>query len=351
VSDPEKTDVALVLAGGVAKGAFEAGALDVISRARVNVRRIVAASSGGLNAAVYGAALRNGDPRGGADRLCSLWREHATWSRVFDFSLPDTLGLRGLSTQNRVLELLREEVPRQLGAGRNPVSLRLMIAVLEGVLGNIGEQSATTYESVLPFEGADYEDPVRLEAMYEAALVSSAFPVLFPPRELSLTVGGQLKKLHGLDGGVVNNTPVKLALRDEDGTDSGLSTVIVVTPYPRVLATPPELHGVGLVSQMVEILLQERLFRDLHEAEDVNDELRAVDALASEGYTAAQIERIKQAAFDGNRKRICRLIAVRPDDALPGNVFAALFDAQLRRDYIDAGQAAAEKALAASDLV
>src|SRR5579871_3038739 len=76
---PTRNDVALVLAGGVAKGAFEAGALEVITRSKVQIRRIVAASSGALNAAVLGAAVRAGQASAGAERLSSLWDANASW--------------------------------------------------------------------------------------------------------------------------------------------------------------------------------------------------------------------------------------------------------------------------------
>ncbi|HZS35875.1 MAG TPA: patatin-like phospholipase family protein [Polyangia bacterium] len=339
-------DVALVLAGGVAKGAFEAGALQVIAGSRANVCRIVASSSGALNATVFGAALRQGDARAGAERLAKLWSERATWSQIFDFSLSDVVALRAISTERRVRELLREEADAQLKGGRNPISLRLLVAVLDGVAGNIGDQPATTYESVMAFEGGDFDTAEGRERIFDAALASSAFPFLFPPFELE--VGG--RTVHGLDGGVVNNTPVKLALRDENAVDSGLSTVLVVAPYPRVVTEPPAMSGVSLASDLVEILIDERLYRDLREAEGTNQVIRGIDALASQGFTAAQLEQVRALVLE-ERRRIVDIVAIRPAAKLHGTAFTGFFDADVRSQYLAAGREAATLALTAAGLL
>jgi NTE family protein len=71
--------VAVILAGAVAKGAFEAGALEVLASIDAQVVRIVAASSGALNGVVYAAAVRGRRERAGASELIELWRDRATW--------------------------------------------------------------------------------------------------------------------------------------------------------------------------------------------------------------------------------------------------------------------------------
>ncbi len=47
----------LVLAGAVAKGAFEIGAAQVLAQRPYGITRIAATSSGALNAAILGAGL------------------------------------------------------------------------------------------------------------------------------------------------------------------------------------------------------------------------------------------------------------------------------------------------------
>ena len=69
---------ALVLAGGVAKGAFSAGALSVLSdpetkaRLGLDVSRIVGASSGALNGVFYAAAIRSGNEAFAGQRLAQF---------------------------------------------------------------------------------------------------------------------------------------------------------------------------------------------------------------------------------------------------------------------------------------
>src|SRR5262245_43411875 len=74
--------VALILAGAVARGAFEAGALSVLAASSARVARIVAASSGALNGVAYAAAVRARRERDGAAELIALWRDHAQWEDI-----------------------------------------------------------------------------------------------------------------------------------------------------------------------------------------------------------------------------------------------------------------------------
>ena len=57
---------AVILSGGVAKGAFEAGALTVLANKGFDVTQVVGASSGSLNATMYAASVRAGRERDAA---------------------------------------------------------------------------------------------------------------------------------------------------------------------------------------------------------------------------------------------------------------------------------------------
>ena len=54
---------ALILAGAVAKAAFQAGALEIIAAAALPIARVCGTSAGALNAAVYAAGIHAGAPR------------------------------------------------------------------------------------------------------------------------------------------------------------------------------------------------------------------------------------------------------------------------------------------------
>src|SRR4051812_31969664 len=102
--------IAVVLAGAVAKGAFEAGVIRALVRADVKIVRIVAASSGALNGTVLASSVRNRDLVRGAEALVALWRDHAEWSEVFHASIRDVLKRDGVSDQKRLLALLRDHI-------------------------------------------------------------------------------------------------------------------------------------------------------------------------------------------------------------------------------------------------
>ena len=116
---------ALILAGGVAKGAFTAGVLSVLlgpegkAAARVNVHSIVAASSGALNGAFAAAVLHSGTEEREIARLVSLWLNDASFGRVFEPSFAGIFELRGASGEEKVMEILRTAIVPAPGLGRS----------------------------------------------------------------------------------------------------------------------------------------------------------------------------------------------------------------------------------------
>ena len=328
--------IAVVLAGAVAKGAFEAGALQALASRNVQVVRIVGASSGALNGTMLAAAVRARDLTGGTTRLVELWRDKAGWTDVFHASLRVLATRQGISDSGRVLALLRQQIaPLPQG---DDVNLRLLTAPLGGVTGNIGTRPATTYEAMIELTGSDFATAASLERVFTAATASSAFPLVFAPVEVP-DLGPCV------DGGAVNNTPVKWAL---DGTvrDRIDAIVLIGTNSEKRVGPPPEeLHGLALASHLANMLIGERLYRDLHEAEDVNERLGNLEALVAQGVLdRAQLDRVLAAiAWDGWRR--VRILQIRPPEELPGTAFSGFFDEALREQYIAAGIARANEVL------
>jgi NTE family protein len=319
--------IAVVLAGAVAKGAFEAGALHELTRRNVQIIRIVATSSGALNGALLASAVRTRSIAASTNRLVDLWRDGAGWGDVFHASFSAVSHRQGLSDRARVLELLRREIkPSPAG---DDIALRLLVAPLAGTTGVIGDHPATTYEAMLEFFGVDFATQPALERVFDAATASSAFPLVFAPVDLG-TLGPCV------DGGAVNNTPVKWAL---DGTeDERIDAVIVIATSSELRTTPPsDLHGLGLASHLADMLIGERLYRDLHEAEDINARVAALTALVDRGVlTSAQHEQVLSAiGWQGSRR--VKLIQIRPLGELPGSSFSGFFEEKLREQYIAAG--------------
>jgi len=234
---------------------------------------------------------------------------------------------QGVSDSSRVLALLRQQIaPMPQG---DDVELRLLTAPLGGVLGTIGKQPATTFEAMIELSGADFATAESLERVFQAAIASSAFPLVFAPVHLA-DLGPCV------DGGAVNNTPVKWAL---DGTvrDRIDAIVVIATSMEKRAGTPGELHGLSLASHLADMLIGERLYRDLHEAEDVNERLANLEALVTHDVLdRAQLARVLVAiGWDGFRP--VRILQIRPSEDLPGSAFSGFFDEALREKYIAAG--------------
>ncbi len=324
----QEPNVAVILAGAVAKGAFEAGALDVLGARNVKIVRIVGASSGALNATVLASGVHAGDVLGATSKLVKLWQDDANLSHVFHFNPKDVLTLRGLSDQTKLLRLLESNVAPRVGG--HPVDLRIIAAPLGGTASAIGKDAATTYERVFRFDQRAFENAASLLNVFTAAAASASFPGAFAPFD----PGGEVGPC--VDGGIVNNTPIKYAL--EGG---GVDTVIVVSPTAQVVA--PEamasLAGANLVGHIADMLINERLYRDLREANQVNDGL---NRLAQLGLAPELLENVK-GAIGWTGRRSLEIVTIRPLAPLPGNAFSGFVSGDTRKQTIAIGR---ERAMA-----
>ena len=225
---------AIIFGGGVAKGAFSAGAISVLASAGLRVRRVVGTSSGALNAAFYARAIRSGTEDAAGEELARIWLEEATLAKGFNVSAKGLLDLEGISTSDKILALLRRHV--RPSTGREPVDVRLVTTNSAGESGPLEPgRRGTTFEHVLRYGGSALDDKEGLEALFEGVAASAAFPLAFLP--FPLHVGG--RSVPCLDGGLTNNTPIKYAIENTPDIDR----VFVIVPYPALLDSAPELRG------------------------------------------------------------------------------------------------------------
>lgn len=321
--------IAVVLAGAVAQGAFEAGVIRALAEAEVEIVRVVAASAGALNAVVLARAVCEGDLLEGAAMLEDLWRNHAGWREVFKVDVRHLLKRDGVSDQDGLLKLLREHVTPVQADERGEVRLRLIVAPLGGRDGEIGDDVATTFEAHVDFDEAAFGSRDGLERVFEVATASAAFPIVFAPVALD-GVGPCI------DGGAVNNTPLGAALDPAMGPAVDAVVVIATSVEHRTVA-PGALHGLGLVGHLAEVLIGERLYRDLREAAQVNEGLRALDRLAADGRIAADVYEEVLDAIGWTGRRVVDLIRIRPTVQLEGNAFSGFVDDALRGEQYKAG--------------
>lgn len=352
--------VAVILAGAVAKGAYAAGALQVLAQQGLEVTRIVGTSSGALNGALYASYVRRGIERQGVAALVDLWMRSATIMKVLAPELASALRLEGVSSMAKVRDLLLPGLgPEPMGEPR-PISLRIITSPLGGIASERldalarrddgdplpAPRNRTTHEYVCDFTAADFDTREGRERIATAALASSAFPFAFLPVPLEVPELGALGAC--IDGGAANNTPIKWALGGEVGT--ALDAIIVISPTVEVRKGPPgPLRGARLLEHVLTMLVNERLYRDLREAERVNAQLERLEALRAAGtLSKEQYRQVLEALGWGSMRQI-RVVAIRPDEDLDGNSFLGFGKAALRRAYIERGIRDAEAAFAAPD--
>ncbi len=327
------TRTALILAGAVAKGAFEAGVLSVLAEREFEIGSLVSTSAGSLNASLFATGVRFNRTRLATDTLLSLWQEHAGWSDIVQPTWRGVLDHTGLSSTDALEEILFEGMERVAheppGGAARPVRLQQITTNLNGAVRRYGGIDATTFEHVIEFADEDFDTRAGRQRIAHGALASAAFPVLFVP--VTLPGVGPC-----VDGGAVNNTPISWAL------DSGIERVIVVTGNPLEIPNEPELAGTTLLGKEVDIAINERLFRDLFQARKVNEKLSALNAtLNTLPLDAGQRAKV----LDVLGWKPLELIEIRPGTSLPGNAFSALSKPALRVEYIELGRQAAERAL------
>ncbi len=325
--------VALVLAGAVAKGAFAVGAVAHLAETGCPIHRVAATSSGALTAAVLGAGMATGKLAWAAEVAKDLWLNHGAWNDVAHVSIDDWLHAKGLLDTSNLVAMVKEGIHRVVEGGPRGVvptvskvtliTTRLSPRACEG-------DDLPVYEHPIHFDVADFLDPGRWVDIATAAAASATFPGVFAPTML----GGEAY----VDGGAVNNAPISYVL-----DDPAVRRVLIVTTE----STAPEgtlaSGGMDLIGKLADILINERVSQDLAAARKTNAILERVRAaLQATGASEPTTTRV----LDALGWRELDLVLVRPEPALAGTAFSAFFDQGLRRDYIDAGERAAELALA-----
>lgn len=329
---------ALVLAGAVAKGAFEAGVTSELATRGIVFDRFVGTSAGALSATLLAAGAAVGRFEYAARKLEELWRDRA-W--VWSFLNP-TLALGGISSTRRVesmvVEALRDVV---VHAGPRPASLhRTKLTLVTTDLCGSVDQGELTHEDEHEYREAALVDERRWKEIASVAAASAAFPILFSPAKLTAPNGVRGRRV---DGGVVNNTPLSYAIDKDDGK-SGRNSIIVVSAEPNVPRRPTTLWLFPLGLRLIDILINERIGRDLVVARKRNDKRTE---LISELKGHEDID--AGALADRLGFRELDILAIHPREELVGGAFGGFFWKPWRAEQIAEGKLAAHTAFAARD--
>jgi NTE family protein len=265
-------DLAMVLAGGAARGAYEAGVLRFVYTeltqrlGRAPWPSVVSGTSvGALNGSFVVA--RDMD---GLAWMSRKWRE---------IEVPEVFGI----SMGDLVRTLRHALGGKPFAIADPRPLHRMVArqfPLKGVRRAVREHGVTwlvgatdlvSGEQVVFVDRAEPPQwharpgvryvPVAMRSIH--ALASGALPLLFPP----ISINGRLY----VDGGLRQNTPLGPVLR------AGARRVLVVSLKRQaqdVVRPPQPPNLVFLVGKLLNALLLDPVEVDLYEAEQVNALIR-----------------------------------------------------------------------------
>jgi NTE family protein len=311
--------MAMVLAGGAARGAYEVGVvqhiLDDVARdlGRPPPLDILCGTSvGAINACALAASADDPDHR--ADRLVRQW----TSLRIphvlrFDsaevFSLLRSLvGRPGPTRKGGILDPagLQRIVAHAIGFNRIPENLRAgRLDAVTVSTTHIASGKTTVFvdraEPGMPDWGRDPTIVVRrVHLGAPHALASAAIPFLFPP----VLLGGEFH----CDGGLRQNVPLSPARK------LGASAMIVVSPkYESTLPPPPEIaservaefpNPMFLLGKTLNALMLDRIENDI-------DRLQRISSLLEAGthvYGPEFVERINREMGTAHSQRQLRPI-------------------------------------------
>lgn len=322
-------NTAIILAGAVAKGSYESGVLKVITKnPNINIKTIVATSSGALNATALAAGITSGKVAQAMDSLVSTWINHGSWHNILEFNLSGIINRQGISNSDRLRRLIKITVEKFVTADLNPIELKIVMTQLSGHTGFINGRPNTTFEAVANFNQTDFYNSTKREAIYTAACASAAFPGLFAP--VNVPGFGAC-----YDGGLVNDTPIKYAL------ESHIDRIIVISPFPALSASPDNFKGLDLASRFGDVIVNERLYRDLLNADKVNSIVKKINNMKDAKELSEDQFKKLEAILD--HKKEVEIVQIRPKKRLDGNGFSGLFDKSLREAYIEEGIRTAEE--------
>jgi predicted acylesterase/phospholipase RssA/deferrochelatase/peroxidase EfeB len=302
---------AVILAGAAGKGPFAAGALGVVAKheKQFDIVCVVGTSSGALNAAVFAAGLRVDRAGEAAELLEGLWKDTANALHIA------TMGMR-INIVKRALKKF------SVYPEARPVKLRIAITTLDGKEAFVHRRHYTTHEAIRHFQGADFATDQGIDDIARHAIASAAIPFIFAPVRLDGTTY--------VDGGVVDNAPIAWALRQ----DEEIEDLLVITSDPRVTARPRHISRFPF-SPVLNVVLRERLTRDLFEAYSFNKELKQLEAMG------VDMQRVRREL----KWRQLRIVEIRPPQETPGSFVTGFFCKSQRVANLDAGTAAATRAL------
>ena len=291
---------ALVLSGGGARGAYEAGVIAGLHTKGEQFDIICGTSIGAINGSLVA--------QGRFDGLAALW--HAIGSRGIITPIPQVLSLLHLWAD--VLGILHDPILKwpgnivkayrdfkQLGppAGLEKILGGLETAPVISILSEnlnleqlnaaliVSATNLTRSTSDVFYRFPDFMStqqthflseqsstyPITPETYAEIVRASAAIPAAFPPVAITAPTSPQQQSFLYVDGGVANNTPIGLAI------DAGASevTIIFMDPDEGITQAQPIQNLIEVGYACFSVMQQKILASDLQTAINVNNATKA----------------------------------------------------------------------------
>lgn len=237
--EPARTGLALVLSGGGARGAYQAGVLRGLARRLPGLRFsiITGVSAGAINATFI--AAHPGTPGEAASELCDLWRGlqvenifrvdsgslaryFTQWAaRLASGSVAETADVAGVVDTRPLYETIRHASAtvdgEYIGIERNLEQGRLKACALTALNYTTGQTVTWVQGHNLPSWHQARHRSVQARICVDHVMASSSLPLFFPAVRLGDTWYG--------DGGIRLSTPLVPALR------LGADRILAISPH------------------------------------------------------------------------------------------------------------------------
>lgn len=332
--------LALILSGGGARGAFQAGALMELLQYFENTGKRINILSGTSVGALNGMSIAQAASLGAArSEIESQWRK---------LSNDDIYQIRGWEIFGLMLKFATTRMdlwPTVPGVDSLFDNTPLYKKFVEGYLDMDMIRAKHTvdqfYVSLSSLNtGAAYmksitDEPDVRKAM-EYIMASTITTVAYPPVRMVVddpTIPAHLRSIPQLyaDGGISNKTPLKTIL-----DVGGISELYVVNTYPTypsktedsIRAKFPNVFSM-LMRTALELLPNLYFLRDMESVEDVNSDIEAWEAMKAKVLAAApdqqtrlKLEQVisseeKRFSFKEGDKHIVHPVIICPDEELP----------------------------------
>ena len=333
--------IALILAGGVSLGAYQAGVLTEILHAlqAINERRarqgeprmvvdvITGASAGSMTGALV-ARIMMTDLNNRRSHL------HDAWVNDIDIlGLLANIPTNALLSKDRIWDIAKRYLLDELDQPATDVAsfapetlaLSFTLSNMHGIdyaVPNLGRNDGASFASTFFSDVGRFElsstnlaDKKYWNTIVEAALASGNFPIVFSPQEVSRLAtdypgsvqaesgyfGSEGKRLSFLDGGMFNNEPLReavyLSAQVDGGTIDPDRLFILVDPNINQSRHAPEVRADDplekLVGRMAYMVRGESTARDWLRTTMVNVEISWRDQLLEEMASIFSIDEIE----------------------------------------------------------